>query len=153
MLRVHRCRRSHSRPDHWGRCCAARRCTRLLCSQSHRFLFGLFYICLPQGKLVTLQINRKEGSQESHPTKQEEFTLICEIQSFSHLCILRCKGTLVDLHLSCCQCQVYLFWRKKKQFYTNYLLLDAEFQLCRQGKLTHSKRWRHKDLVCRGPLE
>ena len=41
---------------------------------------------------------------------------------------------------------------EKTQFYTNYLLLDAEFQLCRQGKLTHSKRWRHKDLVCRGPL-
>jgi len=74
--RTDRCRRSHSRPDHWGRCCAARRCTRLLCSQSHRFL-----------------------------------------------CILRCKGTLVDLRQSCCQCQVY------------------------------SRRWRHKDLVCRGPRE
>jgi len=53
------CRRSHSRRGHWGRCCAARRCTPLECSQSPR-----------------------------------------------SLCILRCRDTLDDLRLSCCQYQV-----------------------------------------------
>lgn len=68
------CRRSRSRRGHWGRCCAAARCTPLECIRSPRSLG-----------------------------------------------ILHCRGTLDDLLLSCCQCQV-----------------------C-------SMRWGRRDLVCKGP--
>jgi len=59
LVRTGLCRRSRSRRGHWGRCCAARRCTPLECILSPR-----------------------------------------------SLCILRCRDTLDDLRLSCCQPQV-----------------------------------------------
>jgi len=74
LVRMGLCRRSHSRRDHWGKCCAARMCTLLECSPLHR-----------------------------------------------SLCILRCRGTLDDPRLSCCQCQV-----------------------C-------SMHWGRRDLVCKDP--